>query len=249
MDGRGLPLPASELPVSEITDPYSQEFSEAYALYEQTFPEGERETLASVRQWILRRRDGDLRPDDYHLVVARFPDGNLAGLASFHYLHAVKSGFLGYLVVARSLRSMGIGSALFAHVQRSVAEHVTQAGGKWARGIYMELDKQDADIPETYSRLRFWRRHGTFLLDVEWRYPALHDGQPPAAMHLAYCPLDGDKTLSLSETRDAVRAIYGSVYQKDNTNEDLQQVITSIEDRSHGAQRSRSTQSSTLLEW
>jgi hypothetical protein len=242
-NGFTLPESASELRVSEVLDPYSQEFSEAYALYEQTFPEGERETLANVRQWILRKRDGELRPDDYHLLVARLPNGNLAGLASFHYIHTIKSGFLGYLVVPTALRSMGIGGALFAHVQRSIAQHVTLAGREKARGIYMELDKENPDVPETYSRFRFWKRQGTIILDIDWRYPALHNGQPPASMYLAYCPLDGNVALSFSEIKDAVRAIYGSVYRKEKTNGDLLHVITSIEDRSQRGQRSISTQS------
>jgi hypothetical protein len=107
----------------------------------------------------------------------------------------------------------------------------------------MELDKENPDVPETYSRFRFWKRQGTFILDIDWRYPALHNGQPPASMYLAFSSLDGNDALSLSEVKDAVQAIYSSVYRKGKANEDLQHVITSIEDRSQRGQRSISTQS------
>src|SRR4051794_7845544 len=103
----------------EIESLNSPEFREAFDLYDQTFPESEKEDLSSFQRWLIDKSEHRLYPDNYHLIVFKeTATSPVIGVASFHYLASANCGFLGYLVVHSKARDQGIGSELFAEIKR-----------------------------------------------------------------------------------------------------------------------------------
>jgi GNAT superfamily N-acetyltransferase len=214
----------------EIADGESPVASEAFALYRDAFPEGERETRAAMESWMAKQASGVLLPDAYHMV-AGCARGSVLCMASFHYLAAIRGGFLGYIVVAPAARGKGLGARFFGTVRDFLERDAASRSAK-LRAIYMELDREDPSIPETTRRLGFWKRLGVFPLDFAWQYPPLHGGQPPAMMDLAAVRFEDDpQRVSSVELCEASRAIYRSVYGKGEEDPLLLQVLRSLDGR------------------
>lgn len=211
----------------------SPEFAQCIDLYEKAFPEGERETLEAIQGWLTVASQGGLAPDNYHILVAiDTAREHVCGVVFFHYLGSVGCGFIGYLVVDPDLQSQGLGSALLQAVPVMLRSDAQRMGHEPPCGLLTELDKESVDEPITYDRFRFWQRHRFLPLELDWRYPRLHDGEPPAAMYLAYAPIDlRTRWQSLTErrARELVIAIYRSVYSRDTSDPDLALVLKSIE--------------------
>lgn len=212
----------------EILDPHGQEFEDGYKFYEEAFPPGERETKENMRRWIERKAKGELVPDDIHMMIAK-QNGKTIGFSSCHYIDAIRSGFLGYIVIDPTLRSGGIGSNFYAAVRSGIETNVQRAHPQEKpRGMFMELDKESDEDDNTYRRFRFWNKNDVRPLNMHWQYPDLGNGAPPADMYLACAPLDGNDTYSLQEMQDVATAIYKSVYEKEKDDPDLQKVLENI---------------------
>ncbi len=217
----------NDLEISELLDAGGEEFERAYALYCAAFPESERETQENLIRWIEAKGSKRIHPDDVHFLVSTSAEHGIVAIAVVHYIDAIQSGFLGYLVVDPRFRSRSIGSQLFAAAQQTVA-HDAHERGYIARGIFMELDREDPHDPDVPRRFDFWKKHGVLPLYIDWRYPPLHGGEPPASMYLAYGPFNSGDALTSDEITAAARAVYHSVYKKDDNDPDLQAVLASI---------------------
>lgn len=216
----------------EISDPSSPAFQEAYDLYDGEFPDSEKEPLAAFKKWLTNKAEGKLAPDNYHLLAVRkVAKGPLVAIASFHYVAAANIGFLGYLVVAEAWRGAGVGSQVFQEIKTILKEDGRNAGKDYPFGIFTELEWLDADDTGTEDRLRFWSKQNTLPLDFDWRYPPLEKGKVSAKMYLAFCPFSKKDYLDIAEASKVVRAIYHSIYSKDETDPDLQYVLQSIKSR------------------
>jgi len=217
--------------IEEVLDPESASLVAAVELLEAGFPEGEKESQGAMQQWVSWARDGSLVPDNYHVMVARLASsGTVVGAVFFHYIDSIASGFVGYLIVKEGLRGAGIGAALLAGVREQIERDAWNSGGRHAWGIFTELDKKREAEADPYRHLRFWSAHNTLPLDMTWRYPPL-GRDPPADMHLAFCPLTGSDTLSEEQACDVVRAIYACVYGRVEGKADLAAVLSDLQGR------------------
>jgi GNAT superfamily N-acetyltransferase len=151
------------------------------------------------------------------------------GMASFHYMAAVRSTFLGYLAVARDSRGKGFGTKLFQAVGRILRNDSLQLGKGRPLGIFCELDKEDERRPQTYERFHFWEKQDMLPLKLDWRYPPLYRGNVPALMYLAFCPMVQEtQSLNNEQMVEVCRSIYATVYLRASNDQRLEEVIASF---------------------
>lgn len=222
----------TEIEIRPVKTPTSPEFVRCIELYEEAFPEGERETREAIQAWLTAASQDQLVPDNYHILamIDRARD-HVCGVVFFHYLGAVGCGFIGYLVIEAGRQSRGLGSTLLQAVPEMLRRDAQRMGHELPLGLLTELDKERADEPTTYARFRFWQRHGFLPLELDWRYPRLHNGEPPTAMYLAYAPIDlcaGWLPLKEQRAQELVIAIYQGVYRRGVGDPDLELVRESI---------------------
>jgi GNAT superfamily N-acetyltransferase len=179
-------------------------------LYEEAFEEGQRETERAI----LQNLDTDAFPrEGGHLViVAEEMPGVCLGGVLFSYLPAIDCGYVSYLVVAQLLRDRGIGTQILAETHRYLDDEAARVGHAPVRGIFTELEREDPGNPDTFRRFRFWARNGVRPLAVDWRYPALHGGQPPVPMYLAFGGLGGPPRWYPLELKNVATAIFDATY-------------------------------------
>lgn len=176
------------------------------AIYEDSFPPEERDDtgdlVASIhageRLCFLARRDGDV-----------------VGLAVVFRLNAPRVAFLEYLAVAPGERDAGIGSSMFAHLEKNL-----RAGAGEDVGIVLEVEPpDDADGPERVLRERriaFYVRHGAVVVDCAPRYraPSLVRADETIGFMLLWLPLARDAPTRLEGTflRTCVESILTESY-------------------------------------
>lgn len=215
--------------MAEITAATAPELRELCRLYEREFAEGEKESPAAIRSWLSRQQRGELKPDAYHVIVARARGGRVVGGAFFHYLATINAGFLGYLVVHPAWRRRGIGRRLLRKVESVLRRDARRAKLRDPAGVFMELHKAGNGTSKVAEDTDFWRSLKVFPLDVDWRYPELRSTAAPLDMTLAYHSIHGGrKGPSDPELEEAVRAIYRFVYGHKRTGFVLRRIIRSI---------------------
>jgi GNAT superfamily N-acetyltransferase len=139
----------------------------------------------------------------YHLWAFReAPAKPVAGLASFYSLPGV--GFGGYLALGASLRGRGRLRGIVARIEEQMRRDDTGA-----RGWLIECD------PDSEA-LAIFRRLGFRAPALDYRQPSLDaDGSAAPRLVLAYKEFGavyGDPALNRAELRNAVRAMFATVY-------------------------------------
>jgi GNAT superfamily N-acetyltransferase len=214
--------------VQELFTDADPTFRAVFRLYESTFSEGEKESLAAVRAVLAedpRARGGDR----YHVIAARDARGRVVGGAFFHYVASLNAGFLGYVFVHRARRRQGIGRRLLGKVSAILRRDARLLRRSAPSGLFFELKK--GGDPKARGELRFWSSLGVVLLDLDWQYPRLRPGAAPLDMWLAFRPRRRSPVrITRPFLRRAVTGIYASVYGRTNPRADtsIRQILRSI---------------------
>eukprot|EP01012_Entosiphon_sulcatum_P008223 TRINITY_DN1438_c0_g1_i1.p1 TRINITY_DN1438_c0_g1~~TRINITY_DN1438_c0_g1_i1.p1 ORF type:complete len:441 (-),score=60.25 TRINITY_DN1438_c0_g1_i1:570-1892(-) len=143
-----------------------------WEIYEKSFPEVEREPPEGIL----------LESERFGRVYRIRLNGNTAGLAVVHFLQEVPCGYLLYLGVTPSFRSLSLGSKLFSFVFDDV-ETAYQSAGKECLGLVWEVDPpwnaDDVEERETRERrVRFYERLGAADFGGSYLQPPLRGGSP-----------------------------------------------------------------------
>lgn len=214
MTRRAAPEPKSTaraarrgLKVREITDPGDTVVASAYALLRQTFPPGERVRLSEWRASLGERAGGVLSDIAWHLLVVE-DKGEVLGLASGTYVGSVNVGVVGYLAIASSARSHGLGSRLRSRLRRLFEFDAQRLSGKPLAGVIGEVSAENPWI----STLA--RRPNVVLLDFPYHQPTLHPGDVPTPFVLYYESIGRVRQrLPVTEFKRILFAIWRRVYR------------------------------------
>lgn len=193
--------------IRRVDDPH---WDALMSIYETVFKEGEKESRASFEANLSvegREITGG------HIVLASLDAyGNSRGGIIFSYLRAVNCGYISYLMVEPGMRWRGLGTGLFYAAKAVLDSHAQTVGHAAVDGVFTEIEKESPLDPDTRERFRFWERLGVFPLDVEWIYPELAPGRTPVNMYLAYGPLGGRRTWTVTTLKSAVKEIFRVTY-------------------------------------
>jgi GNAT superfamily N-acetyltransferase len=216
--------------IVEIIVPESSLYKSVARIYEDSFPENEKE---KVQQIALRLKNRErIYPDKYHMLALKICEkSHVLGFGSFHFLSKINAAFLGYLAIEKENRNKGLGSILFEAIEDLLGVDTKENGGRFPIGIFTELEKENPQNPKTIERFRFWNKHNMKPLKLDWEYPPMFEGNKPANMYLAFRPFPHSSArLTVKQAKEACVAIYQSVYGRPATDSGLVRVISSIKD-------------------
>lgn len=172
----------SRIRIREIRRADDPGLGRAHRMLRRVFPRAE---LLPVREWryVLAERQAGVWSDlTWHLLIAEV-DGRTVGAASGNYLGSLNVGIVGYVAVARDMRSRGLGPRL----RRRLAELF----GADARAIRAE--PLQALVGEVHA-VNPWlhhlvRRQGAIALDFAYYQPALGHSTSAVPLVLYYQPV------------------------------------------------------------
>lgn len=193
--------------IREVRHAADPAFGAAYALLRRTFPRTE---LMSKRDWVhvIREREAGLWTDiGWHLLAAE-RGRSLIGAASGTYLGNVNVGVIGYIVVARRSRSLGVGPRLRRRLLDAFERDAVRLGRKRLGAIVGEVE-------ETNPWLRHLvRRERAIALDFPYYQPSLTRDRRAVPLVLYYQPLERPRrSLSAAELRKLLYTLWRRPYR------------------------------------
>jgi len=166
----------------------SPEGKAVLAIYEQAFPEAERDPIESIADSLT---NPDPKTEVAHLR-ALFDRGGVVGFAYFASYAEYYLGFLKFIAVRADIRGKGYGPILLRDALRQVRADGRQMTGWPHLGLALEVERpetadndQDQQIRE--RRIQFYRRNGAVLLEgIDYVAPPIAPGQPSLPFHLMF---------------------------------------------------------------
>ncbi len=199
--------PQGALRIRVISAPDDPMLRSAYALLVQSFHRAERVTKA---EWTatLREGAGGIWSDyAWHLFVAE-QDHVVVGLATGTYLGNVNVGVIGYLAIASTHRSGGVGTRLRQRLRRAFERDAERIGPGALDGIVGEVS---ADNPWLRS---LSRRPQVLILDAPYLQPSLRPSDEPSPFLLYFESTKGPRHfLAASTLRQILFAIWRRSYR------------------------------------
>ena len=175
------------LRLRELYTPLDPGFEAAYALYEASFPEDERESRDSIEAWLQPTRISSPEQEQIKRFFVLERDALVIGM-TVHEFHPVCGlGWLIYIVVQGAERGLGLGVRLLESIYASCRLDAQFTGSAY-RGVILEVERvEDAQTEDDRAfrtnRLAYFDRRGAQLLTREYVQPAL-------GAHLAPVPLN-----------------------------------------------------------
>lgn len=198
----------------EMMSPASPYWEPALALYEQSFPIEVREPAdVFVQSWSAEA--------GFHFLIG-VEDGQVAAMATAHFMEDVRVGFVVYLLVNPQVQSRGLGAQMLAYAEAVLGEDARAAGCE-LRGMVLETEREeDMETEEEridcQRRMRFFARNGyERLAGVAYVQPPLTpESESVVPLHLLMKRFPGQWVGSEQEIRDVIRSMYRNKYGKAN---------------------------------
>jgi GNAT superfamily N-acetyltransferase len=175
--------PADIRAIHDLDTPLGRE---ALAIYEQAFPEAERDPAADIAA-SLANANPAVEVAHFHALVEQ---GEVVG---FSYLSTYNQYYLGYLkfiAVRADLRGKRYGPLLLQDALQQLRADGKRATGWPYLGLVLEVERpetadNDQDRRLRERRIQFYRRNGAVMLEgVDYVAPPVASGQPSLPFHL-----------------------------------------------------------------
>ena len=121
------------------------------------------------------------------------------------YISYLKTGdfiWLDYLAIFKEFHSRGLGAAALFELKENMSR--TQS----AKGCFLEVEKEDLELPDTIRRVKFYNRAGAFRLPCDYLYP---NRTYALEMDLFYLPFLLDKPVK-EQVQKTVRDIFSVLH-------------------------------------
>lgn len=188
-------------------------FEEVASVYEELFPENERQPLETIKTRIDSRKT--------ELLLALY-ENRVVGFAITWSFEQSAFALLDYLAVHRDWQGKGVGPALMDEVRQSAKEQ--------SKDLILEIERpgEGENQQQRAARLRFYLRCGAFILrDVPYLLPALQ-GTVPTPMILMTIPANTSAEYSGQTIKQLIRQIYLEVYNRNGDDKLLHSFIHSV---------------------
>jgi len=202
-----------------VSDTSSTEFRDAMGIYSDAFPDNERQPLAKIK---YRVEHGN-----YSLIIAQ-KNKSVAGFSLLCPFKDLNFSLLDYMAVQKDQSSLGIGSKLFAKTMEFLKLDIPSSF------LLLEVEDPASGGPlERVARLRrvrFYQKLGAKVL-TNFRYlmPPLAGNSPTNMLLMVYT---GSNQVALNSQSLAhiVTAIYLEVYERDEDDQYLGQMLENLPD-------------------
>jgi hypothetical protein len=185
-----------------------------FELYDQSFPLEVREPHDVFLQ-SLQYATKDY-PNNFHLLIG--VDGEeIVSFATGHYLAAVNTGFVVYIVTNPLFRSKGTGTKTLLKIEELLNIDATIAGNSSLKAMILETESLDNAVDavereECLKRNRFFQKNN-FTQYLEWEYvqPPLHNDDKSIPLNLLI-KVRHNVQLSKEEVKNIIHSIYHEKY-------------------------------------
>jgi GNAT superfamily N-acetyltransferase len=159
---------------------------EALVIYEQAFPEAERDSVENIAA-SLKNADPETNVSHFRVLV---DEGAVVGFTYFSSYKEYYLGYLKFIAVRAELRGKRYGPLLLQDAIRQLRAAGRRATGWPYLGLVLEVERpetaeneQDRAIRE--RRIRFYQRNGAVMIDnLDYVAPPVAPGQPSLPFHL-----------------------------------------------------------------
>jgi GNAT superfamily N-acetyltransferase len=180
------PLRQTAVDIRDVTDLHSIAGQQVVAIYEQSFPESERDPVENIAASLSTPAIG---PEVTHLR-ALVENNIVAGFTYFSSYQEHYLGFLKFIAIREDIRGKGYGSILLQDAIKQLRADGVRATGWPYLGLILEVErpetadnKQDRQLRE--RRIQFYQRNGAALIEgIDYIAPPVADGQPSIPFHL-----------------------------------------------------------------
>jgi ribosomal protein S18 acetylase RimI-like enzyme len=177
---------APDADLREITNLDTPLGREALVIYEQAFPEAERDAVESIAA-SLQNSDPETAVSHFRVLV---DENAVVGFTYFSTYKAYYLGYLKFIAVRAELRGKRYGPILLQDALRQLRADGRRATGWPYLGLVLEVERPEtADNEEDRAlrerRIRFYQRNGAVIIEnVDYVAPPVTPGQPSLPFHL-----------------------------------------------------------------
>jgi hypothetical protein len=198
----------------EISDDNLYYLDKVFELYDQSFPLEVREPHDVFLQSLQYATKA--YPNNFHLLIGL--DGEeLVSFATGHYLAAVNTGYVVYIVTNPLLRCKGTGTKTLLKIEELLNIDATLAGNSSLKAMILETESLDNAVDvvereECIKRNRFFQKN-KYNQYLEWEYvqPPLHNDDKSIPLNLLM-KIPHNVQLSKEEVRNIIHSIYHEKY-------------------------------------
>jgi GNAT superfamily N-acetyltransferase len=175
-----------EADIRDIVDLDSPLGQEALAIYEQAFPEAERDSVENIAASLKNMAP---ETDVSHFRVL-LDQGAVVGFSYFSSYKEYYLGYLKFIAVRAELRGKRYGPLLLKDALRQLRIDGRRATGWPYLGLILEVERPEAaeneeDRALRERRIKFYQRNGAVLLEnLDYVAPPVSSGQPSLPFHL-----------------------------------------------------------------
>jgi GNAT superfamily N-acetyltransferase len=174
--------------IRSITELDSRLGQQVINIYEQSFPEAERDPLEDIAA-SLRNADPDMELTRLRALIEHDAVVGFTLFASYkdYYL-----GYLKFIAVRQDIRGKGYGPILLQDAIQQIRADGWRATGWPYLGLVLEVERPEtaenvADRQLRERRIQFYRRNGAVMFDdVDYIAPPVAPGQPSLPFHLMF---------------------------------------------------------------
>jgi GNAT superfamily N-acetyltransferase len=175
-----------EADIRDIVDLDTPLGQEALAIYEQAFPEAERDSVENIAASLKNTAP---ETDVSHFRVL-LDQGAVVGFSYFSSYKEYYLGYLKFIAVRAELRGKRYGPVLLQDALRQLRIDGRRATGWPYLGLILEVERPEAAENEEVRalrerRIKFYQRNGAVLLEnLNYVAPSVAPGQPSLPFHL-----------------------------------------------------------------
>lgn len=172
--------------IREVTDLQSDIGQQVIAIYEQSFPEAERDPVENIAASLKHSTDDN---EVTHLR-AFVEQETVVGFAYFSSYREYYLGFLKFIAVRANIRGKGYGPILLQDAIRQLRADGVRATGWPYLGLVFEVERPETAENEPdrllrERRIEFYRRNGAVMIEkVDYIAPPVTVDQPSLPFHL-----------------------------------------------------------------
>jgi GNAT superfamily N-acetyltransferase len=204
---------------SIVSDTSSIDFKEAMGIYLQAFPDNERQPADKIKSRVEHGY--------YSLIIAK-RNKSVAGFSLLFPFIDLNFGLLDYMAVQKEQQGFGIGSKLFDKTFELLRQDIPTS--------FLLLEVEDPAFGDPlekdtrFRRVKFYRKLGAKAV-TNFRYlmPPLSGNSPTNMLLMVYM---GSKLMALNPQSllHIVTAIYSKVYERDEDDPYLGQMLENLPD-------------------
>ena len=203
--------------VQDINDFHTSLGQQALAIYEQSFPEAERDPVENIAANLVHF---DPRTEVPHLRALVEQD-SAVGFTYFSSYPEYYLGFLKFIAVRQDSRGKGYGPILLQDAIRQLRADGVHATGWPYLGLVFEVERpetaeNDQDRQLRERRIQFYQRNGAKMIEgIDYIAPPVTVGQPSLPFHLMVLRAVPKYGMQRWLRREAVKALLIEGYGED----------------------------------